>query len=193
MRTTIIMVWLTLSVVVAAFAGPSPPQTPPRWTRTRPLSPGSAALLAIASERSSIVTTLLEDLEQTDLIVYLADSIPWAVSEPASYLTFLSRDGSARYLLVRIDFQRLSPPERIARLGHELQHALEVSVAPEVKDAAGLAALYRRIGWEGEKDRFETDAARATGNRVRSQISGRPTPALLLVRGSAAAAPLQRR
>lgn len=166
------MVLLTLfagEVALAeATAGPS-------WTRThmRPLSSAAIALLADATERSSIVTTLLKELEQTDIVVYLTDAMPGVARGSASYLVFLSRDASARYLLVRIDRWRVSLPERIVLLGHELQHALEVAAAPEVKDADGLAQLYRRIGWEAQKDRFESAGAKAVSNRVRKQLAQR--------------------
>ena len=42
---------------------------------TEPLYP-RAQLLEIAAERSAIVSTLLEDIERTDLIVYVTDSMP---------------------------------------------------------------------------------------------------------------------
>jgi hypothetical protein len=172
MRLRLIMVLLSSSADIA-FAAPAAPQPCTPWTHTRPLSPGAIALLEEAAERSTIVTSLLEDLEQADVLVYVTGSMPGAVGGPTSHMVFLSRDETTRYLLVRIDFLRLTPPERIVSLGHELHHALEVANAPEVTDSGGLAQLYRRIGWENEKNRFETAGARITGNRVRSQLNGR--------------------
>jgi hypothetical protein len=40
-----------------------------------------------------------------------------------------------------------------------------------VRDPKGLASLYRRIGWEGQRDQFETTAARTMGNRVRAELA----------------------
>ena len=165
-----IMVLLTLLAAEVALAEAT---AGPSWTHTRPLSVGAIALLANAAEHSSIVTTLLKELEQTDIVVYLTDAMPWAAKGSASYMVFLSRDATTRYLLVRIDRWRVSVPERIALLGHELQHALEVAAAPDVNDADGLAQLYRRIGWEAQKNRFETAGAKAVSNRVRKQLAER--------------------
>jgi hypothetical protein len=143
------------------------------WARTRGVSPSAQALLVEASQRSSIVNGLLLELEQSDLFVYVADVIPGAVTGPASYLSFMHDDGTSRYVLIRIDRSRLSSHERIIWLGHELQHAVEVAAAPQVRDSDGLARLYRRIGWESVLNRFETLEASITGNRVRSEIHGR--------------------
>jgi hypothetical protein len=167
MRTTLITLLLAITAAESVLADPVPL---PAWTRTRPLSASATELLASATERSSIVATLLDELERSDIIVYLTDLAPPAMNGPMSHLVFLSRDPSSRYLLVRIDHWRLSPAERIALLGHELQHALEIAAAPEVRDSPGLAQLYRRIGWESQKDRFESEAAKAVGNRVRSEL-----------------------
>jgi hypothetical protein len=129
-------------------------------------------MLADAATRSSIVRSLLEDLERTDVVVYVSDSMSGLPGEPAAYLEFVSYAAGTRYLLVRIDRWKLSPSDRIIWLGHELQHALEVAADPDVKDAAGLARLYRRIGWEGQTGRFDTRGARDTGIRVRNQLTG---------------------
>ena len=110
-------------------------------------------------------------LAATDVSVYLADMKPTRNGTPASTLVYLSNEGATRYLLVRIDPWRVSMRERIALLGHELQHALEVTASPEVRDSGGLETLYRRIGWEWMRGQFETRAAQVMGNRVRAQLA----------------------
>ena len=168
MRTTL----LTLFLAAATAKGAPPePSLPPAWSRARPLSENATSLLASARERSSIVESLLQELERTDVIVYLADLAPPAVNAPQSHMVYLANDASSRYVLVRIDHWRISPSERIALLGHELQHVLEVAAAPEVRDGAGLKRLYKRIGWESQADRFESEAAKEMGNRVRSELN----------------------
>lgn len=168
-----------LSIVLAAliappalFAGPSMRQEWTTWTHTRPLTSGALALLEEATERSAIITTLLEDLERTDIVVYVTDAMS-GVGGPTSHLSFLSQEGGMRYLLVRIDFWRLSPIERLAWLGHELEHALEVAEAPKVRDAAGLARLYQRIGWPSGDKKFETARARDVFIRLRGELARR--------------------
>ena len=123
-----------------------------------------------ACDRSLLVAELLGELERSDLIVYVTDSMPGVGSSTVSYLTFVSHDENARYVLIRLDFMKLSPPERIAWLGHELQHALEIAESPDVVDASGLATLYKKIGWETSDGRFESARARDMGVRSRSQL-----------------------
>ena len=168
MRKALIIVLLTLGASRAVFADPN--GLPP-WKHLLPLSPGAIDLMNESVERSAIVEGMIAKIEETDVVVYLTDSMPAAVSGPLSYLTYLSNVDATRYLLIRIDRWRTSPVERIALLGHELQHALEVAGAPEVRDARGMAKLYRRIGWESRQDKFETDAAQTVGNKVRSEVA----------------------
>ncbi len=54
-------------------------------------------------------------------------------------------------------------PQQVAWLAHELQHALEVAAATEVRDVEGLRRLFARIGTDLGNGQFETDAAVAVG------------------------------
>lgn len=171
-RATGILVLLTL-LAATASAAPDLPFTP-GWTHVIPLSAGAAELLSDAAQRSPIIGTLLRDLEKSDIVAYVADLTPASTAGgPPSYLSFVSRDLTARYLVIRIDRFKLSPTERVVFLAHELHHALEVAAAPEVKDAATLARLYRKIGRETARNRFESDAAQAVSIRVRNELSSR--------------------
>jgi hypothetical protein len=167
MRTAVIGILLTFGAGQAAAVEPVFPQP---WTHVLPLSRGAISLMADAVERSPLVASLMAELERTDIVVYITDEMP-QVTGPSSYLVFLSCDATVRYVLVRIAPWRISSYERIGLLGHELQHALEVAAAPEVRDAIGLSGLYRRIGWEWRNGSFETAAAKAMGNRVRGEVS----------------------
>ena len=175
MRNRFIAGCLVLLAVEGALAD-APPEPKPSaspwsaWAHTRPLSPGAIELLAVAAQRSAIVASLLEDIERSDLVVYLNDSMPGVFTGPKSTMVFLSGDSSTRYLLIRVDSMRLPLPERISSLGHELQHALEVAGAPEVKSANDMAQLYRRIGWETTKGRFESRDAQAVAHRITKQL-----------------------
>ncbi len=176
MRNTFITVCLMLSTLDATAAPPEPvPSASPwsAWSRTRPLSAGAIALLKDAVLRSAIVEDLLEQIERTDLVVYLSDAIPGVFTGPKSSMVFLAGDTTSRYLLVRLDAMRLPQHERIAVLGHELQHALEVAAAPEVRDASSMAGLYRRIGWETSKGRFESRGAQTIGRQISKQLRPR--------------------
>ena len=170
MRNTFIAVCLILATDHAVAAPPpSPPPSLP-WARTRPLSASALALIEAAAERSAIVQGLLDDLERTDLVVYIADAMPGAFVGPKSAMTLVSGVTATRYVMIRIDSMRLPLKARIAALGHELYHALEVAAAPEVRDSAGLALLYRRIGWETTPGRFESRGAQDATFQIARQL-----------------------
>jgi hypothetical protein len=59
-----------------------------------------------------------------------------------------------------------------ARLGHELQHAVELARAVVSSDA-GLARSYRAIGTELEPGVFDTEAGRDVEARVTAELFGR--------------------
>jgi hypothetical protein len=114
----------------------------------------------------------MDAVERTDVVVYVTDSECEGDNARNAYLRFVGRAAGLRYVSVYVDRYRISPTERIAFFGHELQHALEIAAAPGVRDAAGLRQLYRRIGWESGRDRFETDAARAVTRLVTDELAG---------------------
>lgn len=172
MRNTLIggvLTALMLSAAEIATAGGDGQ----RWARLRPLTPTAAAMLVDAITRSAVVDALVKDLEKNNVVVYLTDVMSGIEDEPATHLRFVASASSLRYVLVRIDRWRvLFSSERAIAIGHELQHALEIAGALEVRDSAGLGRLYRMIGWEGQTGRFETDRARAAGGRVRDELGG---------------------
>ena len=60
----------------------------------------------------------------------------------------------------------------ISALGHELQHALEIAAAPDVRDTVTLRTHYLRIGYERMgRGYYETDAALEAGRRVSAELA----------------------
>ncbi len=169
MRTALVGLSVFFGVVVHAAAA-APPRPLP-WSHVRPLGASSARLVAEAAARSPTVTALLDSLEQTDVFVYVKDSIDEA-SHTRAFVRFVGLTPGRRYLLIQIDRWRVMPIQCTAWLAHELQHALEVASAPEVIDAASLARLYQRIGYQSGPGRFESDLARAVGQRVLDELAG---------------------
>ena len=163
---------ITFLAAFLALAAAEPDLTLPRpivsGTHIRPLTSGAAQLLREAEKRSTIVARMLRNIEATDAIVYITDAMPVARQGAKSHLVFLSLDSTVRYLLVWVDGTRLSPKERIVALGHELFHALEVATDPEVRDARSFVQLFKRIGWETSRDRFETAGAQDISERVQN-------------------------
>ncbi len=135
-----------------------------------PLSTAAASLLLTATERSPLVNRLLRELGRSDVVVYVTNLKAADRVGPRSYMSFLALDATHRYLLVRIDHWSISQAERIALLGHELQHALEVAEASEVRNVETMARMFRRIGSEVALNTFETRGAREVAHLIRREL-----------------------
>jgi hypothetical protein len=167
-----------LAAAVVLLAGPalaSPHDQHPTATATatfvarlRPVDPDARALLETALDSSPTVAELAVRLEQTDIIAIVETRV--MEGSARAITVFFTAAPGARYLLIRIN-RMLDRASRIEMVGHELQHALEVAAAPEVRDEAGMATLYRRIGRPSlSPPGFETEAAKEAGKRVRADL-----------------------
>ena len=121
------------------------------------------------TRRSYTFARILEAIEEMDLIVYIVSNTQMPATL-AGRLMVVPAAHEQRY--VRIEVARQGTTEEtIATIAHELQHAMEVASAPEVRDDEGLAALYKRIGHGvGGKHAYDTAAARDVGRTVRSEL-----------------------
>jgi hypothetical protein len=154
--------WLLLSLVLVSPAA-EPPDAPPH---VRPGSASAQTLLADAAS-SPAVAALLARLDRSDQIVYVTFTSSPEIPRARTKLVAATPEG--RFL--RIDLSLHLPPwERLPLLAHELQHAVELADAPDVRDDEGVRQLYRRIGLPGTPDKYETAAARAIERQVRAEI-----------------------
>lgn len=127
-------------------------------------------LLSRGMARSRTFTALVHALDQTDVIVYVEMNrgLPATVAGRLLFAT-VARDGT-RYLRVQIS-NGGTPNMQIAAIAHELQHALEVANAPEVRDEAGMERFYVKIGRRGAVERsYDTLDAQRAGQRVFLEI-----------------------
>lgn len=131
------------------------------------------ALVEEAVARSPSLRALVGRLQRSDVVVYLRCE---ALSPRLDgRLTFVSAVGGFRYVLVHLAAER-SPLRKMAALGHELQHAVEIAERPEIVDHASLARAYASFGFERRAERyavtaFDTVAAVAAGEQVRREIT----------------------
>ncbi len=163
-RPLLVALMVTVAGTVDA-AGP-----PQAWSHLRCLTGPSQKLAASAVERSPLIATFVKELERSDVIVYL-ELLTAPHGELHAWTTFVAWTGGNRYLLLQVDGRDTGPSERIAMLGHELCHALEVARAPQVHDTASFRRLYEDIGTQWGPDRFETADARAAERRVRDDVT----------------------
>jgi hypothetical protein len=126
-------------------------------------------LLEIGVSRSPTFASLLARLNTSDVIVYIeqTDDIPRTLD---GRLLLMPLANHQRYLRIQIN-QHGTATELVSLIGHELRHAIEVADATEVRDERALEQLYRRIGTpSGPVHTYDTDAAQATGRRVRKEL-----------------------
>jgi hypothetical protein len=133
-------------------------------------------LFVEGARRSLTFRTLVDRLNHSTVFVYVEYRLlPGNLS---GRLTFVgkAREYPWRYLRIEIEC-RQSTVSQIAALGHELQHAVEIADTAAAVDQRSIQALYGTIGFatDSSRRRFETDAARAAGDRVRQELLSRPT------------------
>jgi hypothetical protein len=157
---------LSLAAPAAAAGDGHPP-------RLRTVDRRVRALLHDAVARSPSVRALVERLERSDVVVYLrCEALPPHLD---GRLTFVSAVGGFRYVLVHLAAER-SPLRKMAALGHELQHAVEIADRPDIVDQASLARAYAAFGFERRSGHFavtafDTLAAVAVGEQIRKEIT----------------------
>ena len=130
------------------------------------------ALIEERARRSPLFRSLLEVIERSTVIVYVESRmLPAGLG---GRLTFAGAGPPWRYLRIGIEC-RQSRDEQIAALGHELQHAVEIADDSATLDPRSIQALYGRIGFAVDygRRRFESEAARNAGARVRRDLSSR--------------------
>ena len=125
------------------------------------------ALLDEGLRHSPSLRALVARLAAADVVVYLeCGRLPARLD---GQLTFVSAAGGLRYVLVQLAWDRPTA-RKIATLGHELQHAVEIAERPSIVDRASLAHAYNGFGFvrhpAGHARSFDTVAAVDAGRQV---------------------------
>ncbi len=141
----------------------------------RPLSAEARDLVDLGIACSGTVADLTEALTGLGVLVdvEVIRTFSWMDRTfVASGRTVLLTAGPpVRYLRVQISRTR-DARKAVSLLAHELQHALEVANAPEVRDQADMRQLFARIGRSGrDRNTFETDAAFEAGQRTQREVT----------------------
>ena len=126
-------------------------------------------LLREGADRSVTFAALLAAIGRSNDIVYVEFGHCAFGHVDGCLLPFIASTAGSRYLrvLVTPDRNRRAGDQLLALIGHELQHAREVSEHPEVVDAVTMEAMFHRIGSPLHHLRgYETSAARAAGDAV---------------------------
>ena len=135
----------------------------------RALDPIAVTMLAQAVERSAIVRELVHELEHSKMIVHIeaTRNLPSGIGGTTR---FVASRGEYRYLRISLSVW-LPPADRVAIIGHELHHAVEVGRS----HAASAAEVRRWFETSGFRvsvsdDLFETSAALQVENKIRQEL-----------------------
>jgi hypothetical protein len=120
---------------------------------------------------SETFRTLVDVIRHSNVIVYVSMR-PIRDRGVNGRLDFLAATATDRVLRAVFGFP-LDRQTRIAVLGHELQHAVEVAATPDIRTAQSFAAHFRAHGRPSGVDRYETAAARAAELRIRQELAQR--------------------
>jgi len=167
-----LMFLITVIVVRDCQAQPASGSVTDPASRLRPASTFVAGVIEDGVCRSATLRSMVATLQTTDLIVYVT-MVPLSDRRVAAGLQYLGATTTHRVLQVVLRF----PLDRIARmamLGHEIQHAIEVAGAPEIRSQKAMEDYYRAHGVPGATEStYETDAAHRTEFRVREEVTAR--------------------
>jgi predicted transcriptional regulator len=168
---TLFSLALSLSILATATLSAAPDGGP----RIRPQDARIKQVLQEGAARSATFKALVDRIEASDVIVYVAVN-PLLKSSLAGALTWMTEAGGYRYVRASISSEMLFD-QMIATVAHELQHAVEVVEDPNVRDERSLVALYKRIGHQNQlaaPSGWETVAAQETGWQVRRELVSVP-------------------
>jgi hypothetical protein len=155
-----------------AYANPASVTVP----HVRATDPRMAQAFHATYVASPTFRSLVDVIETSDVVVYLEfDQCRRGRLKSCLYLGPCK--SQVRYLRIKID--PATPPEAIpALLGHELQHAAEVVLTPDVLDEESFVRLFRAIGSPcspaSVKDCWETERAQLVERAVSREMNGLP-------------------
>lgn len=144
-------------------------------SNVRTTDPVIGAALNDGLLRSEVIRRLVDVIDASDVIVYLARGD--CPNRAIACLMMAGGGPGIRY--VRINFRL---PIGLGQAGgwfkddlsvsmaHELQHAAEIAGWPEVVDRASLQATYARRGLDQGGMRLDTNAARKAGDDRRAEL-----------------------
>lgn len=158
--------WLLVLAVALPFSTQNSPERHVRATETRIL-----ALIDDGLSRSPTFRRLVAALNESDVVVYIERKRTRQAL--GGYLAHhIVAQGNYRYLRIAVDTQG-SQGRLVPLLAHELQHAVEIAQAPQVRDAATLEQLFVQLAVKfgcGGTTCYETQAAKDVEHIVSDEL-----------------------
>ncbi len=170
-------VLITAAVTLALAAGAEASGNLTGVTRVHAVNDKAAALLADAQQKSETVRSLIEQLDKGNVVAFVQVVSP-TKEGPQSTMQFLGASSLTRFVLIQVA-ECEAPCRRAELLGHELQHANEVTQSAWVADDLDLRRLLMLRGYLDSSSArgYETPAATLTQRKVRRDIRAISSPA----------------
>jgi hypothetical protein len=156
------------SALVIAPLHAAPPRAVNPYAHVRPMQKDAEDLIAQGMAQSPTFRRLVNQIERSNVIVYV-DLRPDMRESIGGSLRFLAKSATHRFLRVQVN-RADTPLWRVALLGHELQHAVEVAEAGDIASSDDMRTLYHRIGVRTGPDAYDSMAAREAGYTVRDEL-----------------------
>ena len=176
MKLCVLLTLLMTSVFIPSLSAIEPAPAANRAAlasvpRVRAADARIKAALAEGQQRSASFRRVLKRVEELDVIVYV-EMQPLLRRRLAGTTTWVTATTNFRYVRVSLN-PGLSKFHIVAALAHELQHVAEIGGAPSIVDTRTLSDYYREVGVDKREtsDEWETEAAKATGEMVRSELA----------------------
>ncbi len=157
--------------------------TPLVQDNVRPRDTLAGVLLRLGIEKSPTFRQLVEELDTSNVIVYVDVRQDSRQPPNGGCLGFIGQGAGTRWVVASVDAGTSSlalAQQRLyaltATLAHELQHARELSGAPGIADARDFDRFFRRIGVTVGPNTVDTDAARKVGRKVELELRGFQPP-----------------
>ena len=161
---------IVVGMLVLTAAAFDPPHSDPTAFHVRGADAVTREWLRIGAAGSPTFRGLLARLVASDVIVY-SEVVQRINGGAAGRLFFVTATPAARYLRIELVPSRVER-EMVALFAHELQHAVEIAAAPQVRDSQSLALLYMGMAENRDRVRYDSVAARLIQERVRSELAG---------------------
>ncbi len=165
---------VAIAAMFAVIPGAGYAQQGEAITAVRPMGTSLGVLVSEGRARSPTFASLIQTIERSGWIVFLQ---PGSCRVPKVLACLLQRVGRGEgqpYLRVVFRDASTRNDEAIARIGHELQHAVEVISDPHASETGDIGELYHRIGYVSLRTAlwklYDTRLAIRTGTEIAREL-----------------------
>ncbi len=165
---------VAIAAMFALIPGAGYAQQGERITAVRPMGTSLGILVSEGRARSPTFASLIQKIERSGWVVFLQPGSCRVPNVLACLLHRVGRFEGQPYLRVVLRDASTRNDEAIARIGHELQHAVEVISDRHASETGDIGELYHRIGYVSLRTAlwklYDTRLAIRTGTEIAREL-----------------------